>query len=415
MIPPLFRFDNIYRQYIACRRKKRNTYNALRFETVQEIALLQLQRELVERSYRPGRSVCFFLEKPKLREVFAADFRDRVVHHILVDHLEKIWEPVFIYDSYACRKGKGIHLAVSRLRKFLRQVTANGRRRAFYLKLDIKNYFMTIDKDILFGFIRDRLDDEAALWLAGMVLFHDCTVNPVIKGDPKHLKRIPPHKTLFLAGPGKGLPIGNLNSQFFANVYLNSLDQFIKHSLKCRHYLRYCDDFVLLAEDSARLESWEREIEAFLAEKLKLALNQRQRKIAPVSNGIDFLGYVVRPEYLLARRRVVGNMREKLAHFENLLVERRQGHLRYAYDEHLVQALQSCLASYLGHLKHANAFNLIESIWRRYPYLRQYFIYDAETCICSGFTGTPARKSTPRGGSTHIIAGNVRAMSCFFR
>lgn len=142
---------NLYRQYHACRRNKRNTHNALRFEIEQEKNLIELHEALVDQSYRPGRSVCFFATKPKLREIFAADFRDRVVHHLLVDYLEKIWEPVFIHDSYACRKGKGVHAGVKRLQTFIRQVTANGSRPAWYLQLDIHNYFMRIDKDILFG------------------------------------------------------------------------------------------------------------------------------------------------------------------------------------------------------------------------------------------------------------------------
>lgn len=133
----LFSYENLYRQYLACRRHKRNTANALKFEARQEENLLELQLALESRSYSPSRSVCFFVRKPKLREVFAADFRDRVVHHVLVDALEKIWEPVFIHDSYACRKGKGVHAGVDRLQTFIRRVSANGTRPAWYLQLDM--------------------------------------------------------------------------------------------------------------------------------------------------------------------------------------------------------------------------------------------------------------------------------------
>ncbi len=122
----LFSFENIYRQYINCRRNKRNTTNALKFEINQEQNLVELKEALESRTYKPSRSVCFFSTRPKLREIFAADFRDRIVHHILVDYLERIWEPIFIHDSYACRRGKGVHQAVMRLRQFLRKVTKNG-------------------------------------------------------------------------------------------------------------------------------------------------------------------------------------------------------------------------------------------------------------------------------------------------
>lgn len=128
MAPDLFAFENLHRRYLACRRKKRNTVNALRFESRQEEALLALHEALTTRTYRPGRSVCFVCKRPKLREIFAADFRDRVVHHVLVHHLEQLWEPIFIHDSYACRRGKGVHAGVKRLQTFLRQVTANGTR-----------------------------------------------------------------------------------------------------------------------------------------------------------------------------------------------------------------------------------------------------------------------------------------------
>ena len=152
----LFSFENIYKNYLRCRKNKRNTVNALKFEINCEENLIDLKQELDMGSYYPSRSVCFMATKPKLREIFAADFRDRIVHHILVDYLEKIWEPKFIFDSYACRKGKGIHSGVKRLHGFLRKVSCNGSRPAFYMQLDIKNYFMSIDKDILTGSLQTK-------------------------------------------------------------------------------------------------------------------------------------------------------------------------------------------------------------------------------------------------------------------
>jgi len=158
----LFSFENIYRQYILCRQNKRNAASALAFEYRQEENLLQLQEELTSRTYSPGRSVCFFAERPKLREIFAAQFRDRVVHHILVDYLERIWEPIFIHDSYACRREKGIHRGVQRLQQFIRQATLNGSRPAWFLQLDIRSYFVGIDHEILFGLIDKKLPPHAS-------------------------------------------------------------------------------------------------------------------------------------------------------------------------------------------------------------------------------------------------------------
>jgi len=376
MMALLFSFENLYRQYLACRRNKRNTLNALRFEARHEQNLLDLQDALQSRSYAPARSVCFYVNKPKLREIFAADFRDRVVHHVLVDYLERIWEPIFIHDSYACRKGKGIHAGVKRLRQFIRQVTANGSRPAWYLQMDIRNYFMSIDKDILFALLKAKLDDYDALWLTRVLVFHDCTADYIIKVDPAMLKHVPPHKTLFGAAPDKGLPIGNLNSQFFANVYLNALDQFVKHQLKCRYYLRYCDDFVLLSPDREQLALWREQISQFLAERLQLELNGKREKLRPVGDGVDFLGYIVRADYLLVRRRVVNNLRERLQEFERVLVRQRSSYRLYRYDVAALDTLAACLSSYLGHFKQADTFLLCRRLWREFPYLGEYFDFD---------------------------------------
>jgi len=369
--------ENLYRQYLRCRKNKRNTVNALRFEAQQEKQLILLRETLVERTYQPGRSVCFFTARPKLREIFAADFRDRVVHHVLVDYLERIWEPIFIHDSYACRRGKGVHAGVKRLQTFMRQATANGTRPAWYLQLDIRNYFMSIDKAILLDLLAARLKDDTALWLTRLLVNHDCTRDYVMRGAPELLARIPPHKTLFGCGQGKGLPIGNLNSQFFANVYLNGLDQFVKHELKCRHYLRYCDDFVLLAESPEQLAVWRGRIESWLRDELCLQLNPRQ-VLAPVSNGVNFLGYIVRRDYLLVRRRVVNHLRERLAAFEKLLVTEGAGYRRYRFDVAVLDELAAVLASYWGHFGLADSFNLRQSLWRNYPFLRQYFALDQD-------------------------------------
>ena len=159
-----------------------------------------------------------------------------------------------------------------------------------------------------------------ALWLAEKLVFYDCTNEPELRGDPRMLDRLPPHKTLIRAPPGTGLPIAKLNSQFFANVYLNALDQFVRHALKCRWYLRYCDDFVLVAESATQLAAWKTRIEDFLAEQRRLQLHPVRARLPPVSDGVDFLGYIVRPFHLLVRRRVLGQLREALRRSERALV-----------------------------------------------------------------------------------------------
>jgi len=386
----MFSLENLYRQYYACRRNKRQTVNALRFEVQQERHLLALKEALETRTYHPSRSVCFVATLAKLREIFAADFRDRIVHHVLVAELEKIWEPIFIHDSYACRRGKGVHRGVRRLQQFLRHVTANGTRPAFFLQLDIQNYFMTIDKTILFALIAAKVKDPDVLWLAQVLIFHDCTEEYLVRGDPRLLLQVPPHKSLRFAPPHTGLPIGNLNSQFFANVYLNELDQFVKHRLKCRYYLRYCDDFVLLSRDRDELLGWREQIATFLRERLMLALNPTRQRLQPVSNGIDWLGYIVRSDYLLVRRRVVHHLRSKLERFRALLVQESAGVRRYAFDRVVLDRLAAMLASYLGHFKLAQTYRLCSSLWTRYPFLAQYFTVNPTTKTLGRKFGFPA-------------------------
>lgn len=372
----LFSFENIYKQYLKCRKNKRNTVNALKFEINCEENLIDLKRELDTGSYYPSRSVCFMATKPKLREIFAADFRDRIVHHVLVDYLERIWEPKFIFDSYACRKKKGIHLGIKRLQGFLRKVTRNGSSGAFYLQLDIKNYFMSIDKDILYGIIADKVRDESVLWLAKILIYHDCTKDYVLKGDRGYLNKIAPQKSLFSTKGRKGLPIGNLTSQFFANVYLNELDQFVKHHLKCRYHLRYCDDFVILSEQRDKLIEWKDEIERFLAGRLRLRLNRKRQSFQPVSNGINFLGYIIRPDYLLVRRRVASNMKTRIEQFKVKLISEQNGKRIVKYDYGLLERLRAVIASYFGHMKWANTYNLRRAILERYGFLKEFFSID---------------------------------------
>lgn len=368
----LFSFANIYRCYLKCRRRKRKTINALRFEMRLESGICKLEKELKTKSYRPARSVCFVVKKPKFREIFAADFKDRIVHHILVDYLEKIFEPKFIYDSWACRRGKGTIAAVKRLRKFTRSITLNGTRNAYYLQLDIKSFFVNINKGELFKIIKKKTDNRNILWLLKKILDNDCVKDCILKGNPRLIEKIPPHKTLFKTSSDKGLPIGNLTSQFFANVYLNELDQFVKHFLKIKYYARYVDDFVILSQDKEKLFLWKKEIENFLSEKLKLELNPKMEKLKLISNGIDFLGYIIRPEYMLVRRRVVNNCRSKLRGIAGN-VGANQKILQFSPE--LVKKTKESFSSYLAHFKYANSYKAKQSIISEFAFLNDYYKY----------------------------------------
>jgi RNA-directed DNA polymerase len=273
----LLSFESVYRAYLDCRKRKRGTINGIRFEFESLDNLFDLALGLQQGTYRPTRSVCFVTTTPKLREIFAADFKDRVVHHLLVRELEKIWEPCLIHDSYASRKGKGTHGAVKRLREFMLKITKNGKVPAWMVQLDIRSFFMSIDKDLLFQIFENRLlrqkdpQSFAMLYLLHRIIYHSCSRDYVFRGNPAVLAKVPEHKSLIKIEENKGLPIGNLTSQFFANVYLNGLDLFIKKQLKCRYYVRYVDDFVLLSGKREELEQWVMRISSFLKESFALS------------------------------------------------------------------------------------------------------------------------------------------------
>ncbi len=357
----MFTFKELYGAYLRCRKRKRNTINALAFEVDLIENICNLETLLNAKTYTPKRSVCFVTSSPKLREVFAADFSDRVVHHLVVPLLEQIFEPLFVYDSYSARKGKGIHHALKRVEKFSKSST-------YYLQLDIKNFFYSIDKRLLFQLLNrtiiKRYDQKVKdtditkgemLWLVHKIIFHDVTRETIIK-DKKTLERMPPHKTLFKISKEKGLPIGNLTSQFFANVYLNDFDNFCKRILKCKKYIRYVDDFVIFGDKKEDLLQKKVIIEKYLDEKLKLSLRDRF-VLKQMNDGVDFLGYIIRPHYTLVRQRVIKNYKRKKARYLDRYEE-----LRGKMPLEEIKWFLATKASFKGHIKHANSFNLAKKV-----------------------------------------------------
>ncbi len=269
-----------------------------------EANLLDLHDELLAGTYRPGRSICFVVTRPKPREVWAAEFRDRVVHHLLYNHIGARIEATFIADSCACIPGRGTLYAARRLEAKIRSATQNWSRPCHYLKADLANFFVAIDKRVLDGQLRRLIAEPWWQRLALQVLWHDPRENYERRCPPRLFNRVPQHKRLDAQPAHLGLPIGNLSSQFFANVYLNALDQFVKHQLRARHYIRYVDDFVLLHESPQQLNTWLAAIEAFLPS-LGAKLNPKKTILQPVSRGVDFVGHVIKPWRRSTRRRTV--------------------------------------------------------------------------------------------------------------
>ena len=283
--------EDVVAAHLDCRRHKRNTISAIAFEQRLSRNLYDLHQELISGRYRPGRSTCFVITRPRAREVWAADYCDRIVHHLLYNHIAKRFIASFVAGSCACIPGRGTLYAAKRLEGHVRSVTQNWSKPAYFLKCDLSNFFVSIKKDIVFMQLCEKVPPGWWRDLAHTILFHDPRTDVDVRG---RLDLVPPHKSLFNAPDDQGLPIGNLDSQFLANVHLNALDQFVAHRLRCR-YVRYVDDFVLLHESAAYLEEAYIQIQDFLPARLQLSVNPTKTVLQPVSHGIDFVGHVIRP------------------------------------------------------------------------------------------------------------------------
>ncbi|MFC6413037.1 RNA-directed DNA polymerase [Massilia varians] len=300
-----FSFADLVQAYLDCRRTKRNSASAAAFEQDQERNLAVLCDQLRDGSYQPGQSICFVVTRPRAREVWAAEFRDRIVHHLLYNRIADRFYRSFISDTCACIPGRGTLYAAQRLEAKIRSASQNWSRPVWYLKCDLANFFVGIDKNILWEQIAARVTEPWWMWLAGVILFHDPRLNFEARGHQHLFDQVPPHKRLINQPDNRGLPIGNLSSQFFANIHLDALDQFAKHQVGARHYVRYVDDFILLHESQQWLNGALARIEAFLPERLGARLNPSKTILQPIDRGVDFVGHVIKPWHTRPRRRTV--------------------------------------------------------------------------------------------------------------
>ncbi len=306
-------FPLLIEAYLDCRRTKRNSASSLAFEAHLESNLCDLHEDLVSGAYRPGRSICFVTQRPKPREIWAAGFRDRVVHHLLHNRISPRFYRSFTADTCACIPGRGTLYAAQRLEGQARSATENWSRSAFYLKCDLANFFVAIDKHILAAQLLPRIDGAWWRALAETILFHDPRTDVEVRSSAAVMRLVPLHKSLFNAPDDTGLPIGNLSSQFLANVHLDALDQFAKHQLRAPRYVRYVDDFVFIHESTVVLSDWLRRVTAFLPERLSARINPRKTVLQPVSRGIDFVGHVIRPHHRTPRANALPNALRRIA------------------------------------------------------------------------------------------------------
>ena len=316
-------YENLYNAYLKARRGKNDVAEVLKFNYNLEDELLKLQHELKNQTYKTGEYRHFIIFEPKERRISALPFRDRIVHHVICSVIEPIFEKKFIYDSYACRKGKGTHKGVNRIQKFITEADNNY----YVLKCDVSKYFHSVDHEILKQIIREKIADKKLLQLLDNII----------------------------DSAEKGIPIGNLTSQLFANIYLNKLDEYIKYELKIKYYLRYMDDFILLHESKQYLHEVKENIKVFFAS-MKLTLHPKKANIFPITLGIDFLGYRIFNAHRLVRKstvkRFLKNTKTKLRKYDS-------GNMDF-------DKLMESFNSWEAYMSHANSHHLKKSLYQEY-------------------------------------------------
>ena len=325
--------ENLLGAWKEFKRGKTRKPDVQEFDAALEENLFEIHDALKIKTYRPAPYVSFFISDPKRRSIHKACVRDRVVHQALFRVLYPVFNKTFIHDSYSCRLGKGTHRGVRQLARYLRTVSGNHRHTAYALKCDIRKFFENIDHGILIGFLEKRIPDPGTRWLARQII----SSFPMSKVEPCS-------KT--------GLPLGNVTSQLFSNIYLNEFDQWAKHTLKARHYLRYCDDFIIVHSDAGYLRGIIPVIQKTLHKKLKLTLHHHKVSITKIIQGVDFLGYVALPHATMVRTSSKNRMFRKLQEKKKLV---QKGVITEESFNHSRQ-------SYLGLLMHANTQKLREQV-----------------------------------------------------
>jgi len=327
---PVISFDNLLSAYYQARRGKQHKSAVAEFTLHLESELFTLQQQLTDGSYQPGEYQLFTLYERKPRLIAAAPFRDRVVHHALMNIVEPPIDKQFIYDSYACRRSKGVHKAVARYQNW-------AKRYHYALKMDIQQYFPSVNLQLLKQKLRHRIKDAQVLNLFDKII----DSSPAITS-------------------GTGLPIGNLTSQFLANLYLDDFDHYVKEQLHIKAYLRYVDDFMVLDDDKKRLHQLRQQIQDYLLVHNRLRLHPNKAHIVPTHLGVDVLGYVVYPNKRLLRNDNGHRFIRKLRKLEK----------NYSTDKTTYADIKPHIMSWIGHAKHANTYGLRRQIfanvvWRK--------------------------------------------------
>ena len=346
------------------------TINALEFEVNYEENLVKLWRDVNSRKYEIGKSICFIVTRPKIREIFAADFRDRVVHHVIMMRLEPLFEKAFINDNYNCRKGKGTLYGVNSLHDQIRECSDNYTKNCYIGKFDMKGFFMSIHKGILWKMLKEFIEDkykgkdiDILLWLSKKIIMHCPQYNCVRKSPITMWEKLPKNKSLFTCGDEFGLPIGNLTSQCFANFYLNIFD--IINRDKFIYYGRYVDDYFILSRNKNEIKRWVDFMRKFLKDNLKIKLHPHKIYLQRYENGVKFIGYVIKGNKIYISNSTVSNMYS--------LIYRNNKEIGRDGAEHFVQSLNS----YWGFMERCRSYNIRVKLFKMIHYKWfKYILYN---------------------------------------
>ena len=358
-------FEQILHQlhlsYLHARKNKRNTNGQLRFEINHETQLFELAVAIQKRRFKPLPCIAFIIQKPVMREIFASEFRDRIVHHLIFRCINPIIDLKLIADTYSCRKGKGTLYGIERVKHFMRSCSMDHSKETFFLKLDIEAYFMNMRHETIFSKVEALLPEEkmsylgisreTLIFLLRQTIFDDVAGNCRIKGSREEWKVLPQTKSLFNYPSDTGVPIGNLTSQLFGNVYLNDFDHFVKKNLKIKHYGRYVDDMIFFHNDRDYLAS----IIPCLAEQLStigLKIHPKKIVLKSIDEGIPFLGQIIKPHRAYMGNRTKNNFFQAIKKINATLAVAPEISWKQMCD------IRATLNSYLGIMHHANSFNL---------------------------------------------------------
>lgn len=370
---------DLFQAYYDARRNKRNTLNQLDFEFHLEENIIELYRELIDGTYKVWKSIYFIQNYPVKREIFAWNFRDRVIHHLIFNYISPVFEQEFIYDSYSCRTWKWTSFWVKRVKKFIRSCSENYSKDCYILKLDISGYFMSINKDILSEKIQNVLETKKAYLkteynfiskLIKAVIYNDPTKNAIFKWRKNDYLWLPKNKSLFFATKNCGLPIWNLTSQLFSNIYLHDFDRFIKYELDIKYYGRYVDDFVIVHRDKEYLKKIIWDIQIYLETYLWLSIHPKKIYLQHFSKWVIFLGVCIKPYRSYIRKRTLWNFYSKIQ-AANTRLEKNN----FQIDRSMKQDFLSMMNSYLWFLKHHKSYKMRKKILTQniHPSFWKYF------------------------------------------